>query len=89
MYLNEEVGARPEILENFDGFAPVDAMFGGGGDSYSPLDFSSMFAVSLYHAAETGYRMFAEADPTTDMISVVPDLADTRIVHRASNHRRF
>lgn len=84
VYNSENVQRRPEILDSGVGFTAVDSQFSKRGNVFSPLDFESLFAVSLYHAVETGYRLFRDLDPAADMVAVVPNFGEnTRIVHRA------
>lgn len=80
---HEEVTSRPEILEEGDGFEPLDTRFFISGGTAYPQDYKSLFAGTLYKTLEQVYLMFARLDPSSDLNALVPDLSDTRIVYQA------
>lgn len=81
---SENLGSRNEILDTFDGLNAVDAQFAASGSTYAPLDYPSLFAVSLYYAVERAHLVFAGLDARADMPAVVPNFANrTRFVYEA------
>lgn len=68
-----------QILENGTGYDLLDVQFNKSGNTYGPVDTTSLFAASLYYAIETGYQLFKTLDPKADMQTLLPGMADTLI----------
>jgi hypothetical protein len=84
VHTSENLGTRPEILEQYQGLNSVDTQFSKSGGTYAALDLDSLYAASLYYAIETAHLTMAKLDPAGNMITLVPDFGNrTRIVHEA------
>ena len=80
----ENLGTRPEILNDFSGLTAVDSQFSESGGVYSALDFQSLYAASLYYAIELGHKTFSSLDSLGDMTTRIPEMGSrTRIIHEA------
>lgn len=79
----QDIDANPDILELGVGFERLDLRFSGSGGVYGPLDKSTLLAVSLYYAVETGYLLFKNLDVSSDMAQLSRNLRDTFIVQNA------
>lgn len=79
----QDIDSDPDILELGVGFERLDLRFSGSGGVYGPLDKSSLLAVSLYYAVETGYLLFKNLAPSADMSLLSRNLRDTFIVQNA------
>lgn len=81
---NQIVDTNEEFLDSFANFKPVATQFSHSGSVYAPLDYTSLFGVSLYYAVEATHLLFSRLDPATDLVAKVPDLGvNTRIVYNA------
>lgn len=81
---SENLGSREEILDKHDGLNSVDVQFARSGNTYTPLDMDSLFALSLYYAVEFGYQLFTGLDSSESMTKVDPlSWSRTLIVHEA------
>ncbi len=78
-----DINSKPEILDEYFGFRPVDVQFSKSGSSYGALDSDTLFATSLYYSIEQGYLTFQKYG--VDFNTVVPNLSETRIVHKAKS----
>jgi hypothetical protein len=84
VFASENLGTRPEILEQQQGLYSLATQFASSGLTYSALDLDSLYAASLYYAVETAHLTMSRLDPAGDMTQMVPDFANrTRIVHEA------
>lgn len=83
LYTDEDLKARPEILDLGEGLRPMDLQFAGGGGRYAPLDLRSLGAISLYRSVETVYLLMGRLDPAADLANLTPTLADTSIIYEA------
>lgn len=75
VYNKENINSRPEILDLGLGFGPLDTEFFEANGSYYPATFDSLYAVSLYYAVESGYKLFAGLDAAADVLKLSPDFA--------------
>lgn len=80
VFTPENVKSREEILDLGDGLEPADVQFTQ--DGY-PLDLGSLTAATLYYAAEQGYLLYRQLDPSADLASIIPNLAETKIITEA------
>ncbi len=81
-----DISSRPDILDDYFGFKPVDLQFSKSGTSYGALDSNTLFATSLYYSIEQGYLTFQKFG--VDFGQAVPNLYETRIVHNAIAGRK-
>ena len=81
VYLDENVDARPEILDNGAGFQSIDVSFSNHGGIYHALDYSTLFSVSLYYAVERGYTLFSSWDADIPRLAAQWRFNETLIVH--------
>jgi len=80
----QNVETRAEILDHATGFATVDTDFSESGGVLVPMDYNTLFAVSLYAEVETAHLTFAGLDPAADMTRLLPGFGSrTFIVHEA------
>lgn len=79
----ENLENSPDILDFGMGFIPLDLQLAGSGNSFGPLNKSSLLGVSLYHALEKGHFLFKGLDPAADLISLAPQVSNTLIVQDA------
>lgn len=83
LHSSKNLDENQDILNTGVGLDPVDTEFFKSGDSYVPADLDTLFAASLYYSVEIGYLQTKRLDPSIDLALIVPNLSDTRIVHRA------
>lgn len=62
---------------------PVDTEFFKSGSTFVPANLDTLFAASLYYSVEVGYQLTKQIEPSVDLAAIIPNLRDTRIVHRA------
>ncbi|NBX93224.1 MAG: hypothetical protein EBQ85_08350 [Proteobacteria bacterium] len=79
----DDLESSSSILESGMGFQRLDLRFAGSGNTFGPLDKTSLIAASLYYSLEKGYFLFKNLDPAGDLNSIVPNLRDTFIVQNA------
>lgn len=83
VYLGRELFSDPAILRSGSGFKTIDTQFSLNDGIVSALDYESLFAVSLYWSIEQGHLLFSQLDERANMISKLPGISDTKIVHQA------
>ncbi len=83
LYSDENLDLTPNILSSGIGFQPVDTDFVSSGNALVPANLDTLFAASLYFSMELGYLLTKTLDPSIDLAVIIPNLSDTRIVHRA------
>lgn len=80
---SENLENNPDILDYGTGFVPLDLQLSGSGNTFGPLNKSSLLGVSLYHALEKGHFLFKGLDPAADLLSLAPQVSNTLIVQDA------
>lgn len=83
LFSSENLDLNQNILKTGVGLNPVDTEFFDGGDSLVPANLDTLFAASLYYSVEVGYLLSKTLDPSLDLATLIPNFADTRIVHHA------
>lgn len=79
----QDLEANPDILELGLGFIPMDLRLSGSGNTYGPLDKSTLLGLSLYYSIERSHLLFKNLDPAADLTQIVPNMRDTLIVENA------
>jgi hypothetical protein len=83
LYSSSNLDRNPDILKSGVGLKPIDTDFVNSGDALMPANLDTLFAASLYYSVEAGYLLMKALDPSIDLAAIIPNLADTRIVHHA------
>lgn len=83
LFSSKDLEQNPEILKTGKGLQPVDIELFKSGNTFVPANLDSLFAASLYYSVELGYLQTKRLDPNIDLAAIVPNLSDTRIIHRA------
>lgn len=81
---DEELLSRPEILRNGEGFYPLQTQFIKQGNVYTPLDFASLNAATIYYHFE---RAFLQFEPSLNLSARIPNFSSTYYVYEA--RRKF
>lgn len=76
----KQIDSNSQLLETGNGFDKIDVQFTKSGNTYGPVDSTSLFAASLYYAIETGYMLFKGLDARSDMANLFPSMAETLIL---------
>lgn len=75
-----DILSSPEVLKQAQGFEPITLQLSSSAEGYWPLDFPSIFSLSLYNTIEKTYDLMVRLNPQVDMLKLVPSMAETRIV---------
>jgi len=78
--------SNPEKFENFQGLFPLETFFTKRSSKIYPLDYPSLAAISIYGFMDQVYSLFSNTDPGADLLGLVPDSADTKIVYQAKRY---
>ena len=79
----EDLESNADILDLGLGFRPMDLRMSGSGNTYGPLDKSTLLGFSLYYSIEKAHFLFKTLDPSADLTQIVPNMKGTLIVENA------
>lgn len=83
LHSSNNLDDNSNALVSGEGLKSVDTEFFKSGNTFIPANLDTLFAASLYYSVEVGYLLTKQIEPSVDLASVIPNLRDTRIVHRA------
>lgn len=73
-------------FENMTGLFTMDTFFTKRGERIYPLDYPSLAAISIYGFMDQVATMFANTSADANLLSLVPDSAETKIVYQAKRY---